>query len=221
MMLTSSKFAISDDRICNDDPLHWILSLIVSRPFCFQGRTPSGWGGSWTTPRRGSTWRRSSRGRSPSSAEVPHSHQVGGDVRRQTRCVALTAESDGGISPNLMCRLIDGGPFAWTNMRAIRWSGQASSIYADYIWSQMLRCKLINLSMSFLEKLRSSTREKKPNEFYLVLWYAPSYFRHQVAGSIFTRGQRIFELPERAPVFISDIRIMSIPWLIESKIESD
>ena len=33
----------------------------------------------------------------------------------------------------------------------------------------MLRCKLINLSMSFLEKLQSSTREKKPNEFYLVL----------------------------------------------------
>ena len=47
-------------------------------------------------------------------------------------------------------------------------SGQASSIYADYIWSQMLRCKLINLSKSFFGKnYRALTARKAYGVLYL------------------------------------------------------
>ena len=191
--------------------------MIVSR---FQGRTPSGWGGSWTTPRRGSTWRRSSRGRSRSSAEVPHSHQVGGDVRRQIRCVALTAESDGGISPNLMRRLIltEAPSLGQIYGPSVDSSGQASSIYADYIWSQMLRCKLINLSMWFFfwKNYTALPGRKAYGVFTCSIMIRARALIFSSPGSGLVIHQRFFELPERAPVFISDIRIMSISWLIKS-----
>ena len=70
-----------------------------------------------------------------------------GDVHRQIRCVALTAESEDGISPNLMPLLLMEAPSLGQKCGPSVEVDKRAVFMQITTWSQMLRCKLINLSI--------------------------------------------------------------------------